>query len=359
MPPTIVLYVSSHGFGHAARQQAVVEALAAQGAQVYVRTAAPAKFFRAARAYHAQHYDIGLIQPDALRIDVAASLRWYAEFLKRQPAIIAEEAAFVRQIGARAILSDMPPIACEIAAAARLPCAVATHFTWDWVYSGYMDAYPQYRYIVASIRASYYKATVALQMPFAHAFDMFAHVEPVPLVVNRVTQSRAEICALLDIPPESHIALLSMGGMAWGDSDLSPLRALDGWYFLAMPGAWEQLQDLPHARLIPTEFEGYHNLIAAADVVVGKAGGSTVAECIAHRTPFIYTLRAGYTENTLLHDALQRHAHAYYIPAPQFERGAWVDALHDAVMRPFNWPPMPTDGAEVIAHRVLALAQLP
>ena len=47
--------------------------------------------------------------------------------------------------------------------------------------------------VVDHLRASYNKATLALQMPFAHEFDMFQQVEEIPLVINRPTESRQQI----------------------------------------------------------------------------------------------------------------------------------------------------------------------
>jgi UDP:flavonoid glycosyltransferase YjiC (YdhE family) len=130
----IAYYISSHGFGHAARQQAIIRELAKQGAEIHVRSASPAKFFTAASSYHQQRYDIGMIQADALHFDIPASLNWMADFLKEQPKRIASETAFIREKGIELIVSDMPPIAFEIAEAAQLPSVAITHFTWDWVY---------------------------------------------------------------------------------------------------------------------------------------------------------------------------------------------------------------------------------
>src|SRR3990172_9059702 len=187
MPSTemnIAFYVSAHGFGHAAREQAVIGALAARGARVYVRSAAPGKFFTSAADHHSERYDIGLIQHDPLTVDVRASFQWYADFLARQEALVAREAAFVRERDIRLIASDMPPVAFEVAEAAGVPSVAVTHFTWDWVYAPYLEAYPDFRYVIAAITAAYGKATLALQMPFAHPFPMFRRVQPVPLVIN-------------------------------------------------------------------------------------------------------------------------------------------------------------------------------
>lgn len=354
-PPGIAYYISSHGYGHAARQQPIIKQLAARDIPLTVRTAAPPKFFtHPGVAYHGQHYDIGLIQKDALTIDVDATYAWYRRFLDNQPDLVKTETAFIRENNIGLIVTDMPPVACEIAAAAGIPSVAVTHFTWDWVYGLYVEPYPQFGPIVESIRESYGKAEKVLAMPFAHELDMFVQEEPIPLVVNAVTKSREAVYAEMNIDPGQRLALLSMGGMDQAAMDLSRLRDMDSWAFLMMPAVWEQVRDLPNTRPIPMDYPNYHNLIAAADVLVGKAGWSTVAECIAHKTPMIYTIRDDYRENVLLDAALRQYANSHFIPRPEFEAGAWCDHIEPLAGRDFTWPEIATNGASVAAEHLAA-----
>ncbi len=359
MSVRIAYYISSHGYGHAARQQAVIQQLARRGAQVHVRTAAPPKFFQSAASYHQQRYDIGMKQRDALHFDIEASLRWYADFIDQQrDALIAQEVAFIRHTAIQLVVSDMPPIAMDIAAMAGVPAAVVTHFTWDWVYAHYTDDYPQYRYLVDAIGASYHKATLALQIqiPLPHAFDMFPHVEPVNLIYNQATRSREQIRAAFAIPDDHRVGLLSLGGHDWGDSNVRTLRAMAGWVFLTMPGAWEQVRDTPERfRLVPMAYDDYHNLIAHADLVVGKAGGSTVAEVIGHRTPMIYTTQHNWREIELLRATLTRYGVAHHVDLAAFMAGSWVEAIDRFMTQAHHWPAVARDGADQAAERLLAL----
>lgn len=353
---SIAFYISGHGFGHAARQQAIIKHLSGFGVEVHVKTPTPSKFFDFPHVtYHDQRYDIGLIQPDSLTVDVDATFRWYREFLTQQPDLVADEVKFVREHDVRLIVSDMPPIAFEIASAAGIPSAACTHFTWDWVYGQYMPAYEHYRDVIDSLRASYNKATLALQMPFAHEFDMFQHVEEIPLVINMPTQSRDTVRQQFHVPDDHRVCLLSMGGMSWGDSDVSALHDLVGWTFWVMPDMWEQVSHLDHVRLIPTTYPDYQNLIAAADVLVGKAGWSTVAEVIAHQTPMLYTLRTGYSENVLLENALKNHANCRYVEKSAFQSGAWIGYLDELVKSDFTWSDIPINGAEIAAQRLMEM----
>ncbi len=349
----IAFYISTHGFGHAAREQAVIQELAQRGVQVYVRTATPAKFYAAAHHYHQERYDIGVIMPSVMQVDAAATFAWYSDFLQRQPEIIEREAAFIREQAIQLVAVDMPSIGCEIAARANVPSVVLTHFTWDWVYEHYLPDFPHYQFIVDSIKASYGKTTLALEMPFAHELDMFPHVEKIPLVINPITKTRAEICADFAIPADHKIALPGMGGQGWGSGDISALRDFKNWIFLLTPDAYEQVKAIPHCRCVPMDYPGYHNLIAAADVVIGKAGWSTIAEAIGHRTPMIYTLNDNWRENSILDAALRTYGSSLYIPKADFEQGAWLMALDAFANRTHVWRDIATNGAVIAAEKLI------
>jgi hypothetical protein len=351
----IAYYISSHGFGHAARQQAVINELVKRGANVHVRTAAPQKFFKHAASYHQQRYDIGIIQPDALSYDVPASFEWLAKFLKNKASIVEQEVAFIREKGIQLVAVDMPQIAFDIATIAGVPSVLVSHFRWDWVYEHYMADFPQYRYLIDEIQTSYRKATLALRMPFAHDFSIMRQVEDIPLVYNPQTQSNSELRTALDIPPDQHIGVLSMGGHEWS-GDIGALKAKTGWIFLVVPGVWEQVKDTPERfRMIPSDFDDYHNLIALADVVIGKAGASTVAEVIGHQTAMIYTLSPNWRESELLDEALQTYAQTIRVEADAFRAGAWMDYLDAALNLPPPKQTLATNGAQVATERLLTL----
>jgi hypothetical protein len=301
-----------------------------------------------------------MIQANALHFDIPASLQWMADFLSEQEALIEQECAFIQQSKIELIVSDMPPIACEIAARMDIPSLVITHFTWDWVYAHYMAAYPQYQFIVDTIRAQYNKATLALQMqiPKPHPFDMFPNVEPIGLIHNRATKSREEVRAEFDIPDAMPMVLLSMGGHNWGDSNIRALKSIEDAIFLVMPGAWEQVKDSPERfRHVPMAYDHYHNLIAAADVLVGKSGGSTVAEAIGHCTPMIYTAQSSeqWRETDLLLDTLASYAAGEYVPIDDFMAGHWVDILPAFLNKTHHWADIDRNGAIHAARRILQM----
>ncbi|MEM9951652.1 MAG: hypothetical protein AAF846_08640 [Chloroflexota bacterium] len=356
--PNIAYYVSSHGFGHAARQQAVIDLLSQQpDMKIYARTGAPAKFFASATDYHQQRYDIGMIQQDALTMDIHASLQWMDDFLKyEEEPLIEAEVTFCKSHQIDLIVSDMPSLACEVASCLGIPSVVMTHFTWDWVYAHYMNDFPQYQHIVAHLSEQYHKATLALQMqvPYPHAFDMFPNVHPIGLVYNPAKRTRDEIRQLFDVPDEMPMVLLSMGGHHWEVDNIDALLQMDKVIFLVMPDVWQQVKHRgAHFREVPMTFDGYHDVIAHADVLVGKAGGSTVAEIIGHQTLMIYTTQdeSDWREIGLLRRTLDDHASSLFVPLEAFLAGDWVTELPTFIAQNHHWTDINRNGAhEAVQH---------
>src|SRR5712691_6399186 len=138
--PTLAVYVSGHGYGHSTRTAEVLRQVRARhpALPIAVVTATPARLFRRAVGSHLlvrnERADVGLVQRDALVIDVEATLAAWEEFQGKAAEWVAREAAWLRESGARLVLADIPPLAFAAASAAGLPAVGLTNFSWDWVY---------------------------------------------------------------------------------------------------------------------------------------------------------------------------------------------------------------------------------
>jgi hypothetical protein len=107
-PPTLVAYVSGHGFGHSVRTATVLGAICAldPGLRIAVVTAGPDWVFREAvgpgLVFRAERADVGLVQKGALVIDTAATVAACEAFEREMPARVDKEAAWLRETGSAA-----------------------------------------------------------------------------------------------------------------------------------------------------------------------------------------------------------------------------------------------------------------
>jgi UDP:flavonoid glycosyltransferase YjiC (YdhE family) len=362
--PSLVLYTSSHGFGHAVRCAGLCRALLnlSPELRVVVRTMAPAWIFPEGVQVEACAIDVGVVQPHSLEIDARATLERYAERLPAEAAIIDAEAERVRRLGARAVVADVPSAAFEIAARAGLPGIALANFSWDWIYEPFVEQVPVHAPLIEHIRAQYQQATLLLRLPFNDGLDVFPTSEDVPLLARRSRADRADTRRRLGLPLDAPLVLFSFGGHASAGMQADGLAALPDYAFVATSAeagsTGAAVRNGENLFLVPPLDDKYVDLLAACDAVITKPGYGIVADVIANRVPALYVSRAGFREEPVLVRALEAEARAVPLDRaaldtldlrPSLERLAALD-------RP--WAERRLDGAEVAARRILELAGL-
>jgi hypothetical protein len=313
----LAYYVSGHGFGHAVRSAEVIRSLLRlhPALDVHLRTSAPAWLFPAVTSLQSRDLDAGLVQPDALHIDQAATLARAAELARHSEALVAVETDFLHRSGAALVAGDVPPLAFLAARAAGLPGVAIANFSWDWIYEPYVRTRPEYAWLLDWLREAYKQADLLLRLPFYGDLCAFRTIEDVPLVSRRPSAARRALRARLGLQPDDLAVLLSFGGLGLAGLDAQHLAALGRFTFIAtekevMPGS-----ALPaNLRLVPAHQQNYTDLLAACDAVVSKPGFGIVASCLAECVPLLYTDRGDFPEYAVLVEAIHRYGHGRHIP---------------------------------------------
>ena len=192
----IVFYISGHGFGHASRDIEVINALGrlAPDVAVAVRTSAPKWLFDLTLTrpvdFHTRACDTGVVQVDSLSLDEAATIARALEFHERLEVLAAEEAAWLRSVGTRLVVGDIPPLACAAGKAAGLPVIALGNFTWDWIYAGYRDWLAPGSDLIDRLGAVYATADMALRLPMHGGFATMREVVDLPFIARQRSEER-------------------------------------------------------------------------------------------------------------------------------------------------------------------------
>jgi hypothetical protein len=362
---TVVFYVSGHGFGHASREVEIINALGARAPslRILIRTAvSPELLKRTVRVPYTLRpgaCDSGIVQSSSVTHDDAATVREAAEFYSTFDERIAGEVARLASEDLRLIVGDIPPLAFEVADRLGVPSIAIGNFTWDWIYETQpgFDALP---WLMPRLRTAYRKATRALELPFAGGFEIFPAVQKLPLVARRPTRSRLDTRAHFGVPADRPAVLLSFGGYGLPLLDLASLDCFDRWTVITTDRITPSLNAAPSDVVFLAEdafLTGtfrYEDLVAAADVVITKPGYGIIAECIAARTPMLYTSRGDFREYDLLVREMQKYLRCRFVSQADLFAGRWRDALEAILLQPAPPETIATDGAEVAAREILA-----
>lgn len=328
----ILFYVSGHGFGHATRARAIREAIRDRMPRlpVAIRTAAPHWLFSPADDYTPVAVEPPVVESaDALSVDAGASAAAVREFAATTlPGLVQNEASWVRSAKVKVIFADVPFAAGFIGSAAGVPVLAGSNFLWNWILEGQPGT--------EIITEGYSKCSMALRYPLSHdeGWDVFPRSEQVPLVTPGSERDRRAIRAELGLTDEQRPVVLVAGRAPLSDAAFQHL-----------------VTNCPDFRFVTgSDLPNYHDLIRASDVVVSKAGYSTMAECIAERKPLLYPPRSGFREEQMLLDRAANLLRMAPIEEEAWRAGNWGEALRRLLALPEAPDRIDTHGAHTCAE---------
>jgi hypothetical protein len=342
----LVAYISGHGYGHYIRSTAVLSRI--RGVKTHLRTNVRAFFLARKAGQDVSEVDVGpgVVQRGPLQSDLFATRRALEQHLADWPRLVAAEAAFLRRSGARLVFGDVPPLAFAAAAEAGIPSVAMANFSWSWIYDGFAAADPWFAVAAAQLREAESRATLLLELEMGGGLDSFPRRRPIAPVARPLSRPREAIRAALGIEKKSPIVLFSLGG--FGDD-----------FEVELQGARHQLlvtsvkltRPPPGVRPIePSDQLPHHELVAAADCLLGKPGYGTVAECLRIPTPMCWLPRSDFREWAPLAEAIRRWLPNAPVTLDDLRSGSWADAVDAAIAAsPRETPPAPDGAVEAAA----------
>src|SRR5262249_49986968 len=249
------------------------------------------------------------------------------------------------------------------AARAGIPSIAVANFTWDWIYAGYPAFCAKAPDALTTIAEAYAKATLALRLPFAGGFETMRTIRDVPLVARRSRRTRDENRRLLDLEQHRPVVLASFGGhgtaieyqrVASTNELTLALTDYEAQSFTEAGAFNGRLRCFTTERLDAADAR-YEDLVAAADVVVGKPGYGIVIECIANQNSLFYTSRVVFFENDVLISGMKPLLRSRFISQDDLRSGRWEPSIRALLAEPQPPDGMPLNGASVVASAILEI----
>ena len=350
----ISYFITPHGFGHAARSCAIMEALRGlvPDCRFDVVTTVPEWFIADSLSdinYVPVRCDIGLVQKSAMQEDPAATIIELDRMLPFGKPLLKDLAK--QLCGTDLIVTDCAAMGIAVAKELGVPSVLVENFTWSWIYEAYLDEHPDFRRHIAYLQTWYDQATDHIQMEPLCA-PVTCDLTSMP-VSRPIRSSAADVRKALQIDRSSSFVLVSMGGIQGEFPFLEHLRKMPDVTFM-IPGASEQFERTGNLVLTPQN-SGFHHpdLVNAADAIICKAGYSTLAEAYHAGIPMGYMLREQFRESGPFGQWIPANIPSMQIATADWLSGAWVDCVPKILAQPRQTRNVP-NGAAGIAQFLVA-----
>ena len=328
---SVAVFVSPHGYGHAARACAVMEALAElEPAMAYeVFTLVPEWFFTDSLScpfrYHPLLTDVGLAQTTPTEEDLDETLRQLAAFMPFGDRALDDLAEELRGRRCELVIADISPLGLAAAQRARIPSVLIENFTWDWIYEPYLDRRPVFSGVITTFAGLFLGAQARIQTEPVCRRDV--RWPAVPPVSRAPRAPRPDVRSRLGLPADAPAVLVTMGGVPWRPDSLEAFEKNDDAFFI-VPGASERVERRGRLVALPHRSGFFHpDLVHAADAVVGKLGYSTVAETYAAGVPFGHVGRPTFRESPALGAFVGAAMPGFPLTSEELATGEWLRRL--------------------------------
>ncbi len=350
----IVYYITGHGYGHAVRSIEIIKQLLDQDikCRVHIRTKAPEWLFKVLPqnriTYQETTLDTGVLQRDSFHVDKPATLQANIDLIAQAPSLIRKQLRDLETIKPDVIVSDITPLAFEIADQLSLPSVAVGNFSWDWIYTPFRDEFPAFESVIEFIQQRYAKADILYQLPFYGDMSAFPNIVNVPVVCRKSGADGRSIKSELEL--EKEIFLIALR-----ENDLTNIN----WEKVILPKDLTGLATfhIPHPQFKQIK-EGqflFQDLVKTARIALSKPGYGIVSDCIANQTRLLYIPRNDFAEEPVLQAALRKYATSEKIERQELIAGNWT-ALNNLLNKPQHWPRMDLSGAEFTAKEIKKIA---
>jgi UDP:flavonoid glycosyltransferase YjiC (YdhE family) len=352
MKTEIACFISPHGFGHATRTIAILEALQAVKPDLlfHLITTVPETLFQSTSLYYRYHpltVDVGLLQKDSFSFDIPGTVKALRRFIPfAGPALERLKKICKSSI---LVLSDISILGIHLAKMCSIPAVLVENFTWDWIYAQVKQA-PELQTFVPVFKELYGQADFRIQAePACLRISCDLRCEP----ISRRLRSVADDLRQTLNSGNRKIVLVTTGGISTELPFIDLLADYQDYYFI-LAGQKEVSQRGSNISALTHSTQLYHpDLINVADLVICKSGYSTIAECCQSSASVACVHRGEFPESAVLERFVRRNLAGTIYDQQQFFSGQWLGDLPQLLGR--RAAPYPINGAEEAAAFIASL----
>ena len=347
--------ISSHGYGHAARQATVFSALhrLQPSWRLVVSTLIPSSFLNLAFQgipieHRSVRWDVGMVQADALGIDEARTLKSLQTLEQDLPQIVDQEATWLKsQKSPILILGDVPPAAATLADRLDVPLVWMGNFGWDDIYEPLGAPFNRY---AAEAKTQYRQGQLLLRCPFSLPMNWELDEKHLGLTVSALRHPPTPLRHHLE-QMERPRGLVGFGGLGFSLSANLFQRWSSHHFLMPTPTDLKLRATLEHQSnitFLPQNIRPF-DVMPFCKRHIGKPGYSTFCEGLSQKLGMHVVERDGFAEASVLMDGLRLYGEHRIIKRESFNQGDWD--LDQQLVEPTQ-PLLSTEGAEEAAKAI-------
>lgn len=327
--PHLLVYISGHGYGHAAQTAPVLNRLrqllpelrltvCSSVPEAHLRT-----HLRGGFALIPEAADFGMVMASALDVLADQSLAAYRAFHRDWPAKVAREAARIGRLQPDAVLCNVAYMPLAAAKLADVQCAALCSINWMDIFRHYCGSLPGAAEILGQMLEAYQSTETFLRVTPGMAMPDLDRVRAIGPIARLGTNRREEINQRLGLAPGEKLVLVSMGGIATR-SPIAAWPVVPGVRWL-VPADWQVAR--PDVAVLEMLGMDFIDVLRSCDAFVCKPGYGSFAEAACNGVPLLYVSRHDWPEEPCLVEWLARHGRCAEISRQCFEAGELHAAL--------------------------------
>ncbi|WP_320676748.1 hypothetical protein [Prochlorococcus sp. MIT 1300] len=325
----IYVCLSSHGYGHAARQAAVLSELAHQEPtwKFVVSSVVDFRFLKVAFSqidvvYRHFCWDIGIIQKDALELDLESTLITLNDLETNLPQKIIKELEWVRSYNSPVVVvSDIPASAIYLAEPLNAPLLLLGNFGWDDIYEPLGGEFVKHADLA---RSKYRKANFVFRCPFS--LDMDWGLDELEIgLTSQLPRPLPKSFETTLVNSRSPKVLVGFGGLGINIDPKLFQRWPDHLFILAKPKCLELTRPtyVPNNVVHLPPDSSVVDALPFCSRLLGKPGYSSFCEALSQNVGLHVVSREGFSEAKVLIDQLKLYGKFRLLDQKSFQTGEW------------------------------------
>lgn len=361
----IVVYTSSHGWGHNVRTVALLNEL--YNYPLEVVTTAPDWLIQT--SLHNKRSkplkirklltDPGCVQNDPFNIDIDKSAEAWEKVFENLDNVLESEVALLKTRGRiRLVLSDISFFGQLVAEKLGVPSVCIATFDWAFIYRDYLKSNPRLAEIIQKVQD--------VSARYDYCLIPGTPCRPISIGKKQIEFnwgsrkpriSRPDVREMLGLTLVLDSVLLSFGGFPIRELPKSAWKRFSNFeFFILLPKKDCVDPPAPNVHFLPSEdWSGMHvDLVNTVDVVMGKVGYGLCSELLHCKKPFLSVHREENPEEDVIKKHLKKTIPFREITQEQFKNGDWylLNELVEMRVNELDYQECVVDGEKQMASYI-------